>query len=212
MGKKRRAFPARLADKLLAIRLSLNLSQTEMLQRTHPDHDTSLRGSITGELERGVREPSLLEALAYARVACVSLEQLADDKFDLPPAIMRHFGGSRRKRKNSLIGSIEILDDDLESGSQEIAKMFNKAIERSGRQALSSALAPTKGDNFKKKHIGQTVYLPPPVHRQLRALAYDEDKKMHNYLMEGLDLVFRKRGLKSIAELTALFEPVLQRL
>lgn len=63
--------------------------------------------------------------------------------------------------------------------------------------------APAKRDNFKKKRIGQTVYLPPPVHRQLRALAFEEDeKRMHDYLMEGLDLVFRKRGLKSIAELT----------
>jgi transcriptional regulator with XRE-family HTH domain len=203
MGRRRRAYPACLADKLLAIRLSLNLSQTEMLKRTHPDQDKSLRGSIISEFERGVREPSLLETLAYARVAGAPVEQLTDDEFDLPNAIMQHLStGTRRKRKNSLVGSIEILDDDLESGSQEIAKMFNKAIEYSGRQALSSALAPTKGDNFKKKHIGQTVYLLPPVHRQLRALAYDEERKMHDYLMEGLDLVFRKRGLKSIAELT----------
>jgi transcriptional regulator with XRE-family HTH domain len=100
MGRNARVTPKKLADKLLAIRLSLNLSQTEMLKRTHPDRDTSLRGSITGELERGVREPSLLEALAYARVARVSLEQLADDEFDLPDSIMRHLGdGNRRIKK-----------------------------------------------------------------------------------------------------------------
>ncbi len=99
MGRRQRAFPARLADKLLAIRLWLNLSQTEMLQRTHPDKDPSLRGSIISEFERGKRQPSLLEALAYARAGGVSLEQLADDEFDLPDSIMRHLGdGNRRKR------------------------------------------------------------------------------------------------------------------
>jgi hypothetical protein len=46
------------------------------------------------------------------------------------------------------------------------------------------------------------VYLPVSVHEQLRRLAFDERAKMHDYLLEGLDLVFRARGLRSIAELT----------
>ena len=48
----------------------------------------------------------------------------------------------------------------------------------------------------------QTVYLPHAVHEQLRELAFIERVKMHSILMEGLDLAFRARGLKSIAELT----------
>lgn len=48
----------------------------------------------------------------------------------------------------------------------------------------------------------QTVYLPLPVHEQLRHLAFEERAKMHDYLMEGLDLVFKNRGLPSIAELS----------
>lgn len=47
----------------------------------------------------------------------------------------------------------------------------------------------------------QTVYLPVPVHEQLRRLAFEERAKMHDYLLEGLDLVFRKRGLPAIDEL-----------
>jgi hypothetical protein len=50
--------------------------------------------------------------------------------------------------------------------------------------------------------IQQTVYLPPAVHEQLRELAFTERVKMHAILMEGLDLVFQARGLKSIADLT----------
>ena len=51
------------------------------------------------------------------------------------------------------------------------------------------------------KTIQQTAYLPEPVHEQLRRLAFEERAKMHDYLMEGLDLVFQKRGLPSIDEL-----------
>jgi hypothetical protein len=48
----------------------------------------------------------------------------------------------------------------------------------------------------------QTVYLPIPVYEQLRRVAFDERVKMHGLLMEGLDRVFRERGLPGMAELT----------
>ncbi|MGA8171993.1 MAG: ribbon-helix-helix domain-containing protein [Methylocystis sp.] len=50
----------------------------------------------------------------------------------------------------------------------------------------------------------QTLYLPPAVHEQLRELAFSERVKMHALIMEGLDSVFRARGLKSIADLTRI--------
>ena len=48
----------------------------------------------------------------------------------------------------------------------------------------------------------QTVYLPLPVYEQLRRLAFDERAKMHDFLIQGLDLVFKTKGLRSIEELT----------
>jgi hypothetical protein len=48
----------------------------------------------------------------------------------------------------------------------------------------------------------QTAYLPEAVYEQLRTLAFAERQRMHHYLLEGLDRVFRDRGLPSIAELT----------
>jgi hypothetical protein len=54
---------------------------------------------------------------------------------------------------------------------------------------------------FEAQHKKQSVYLDEPVYEQLRRLAFDERRKMHDYLIEGLDTVFRKRGLPSIAEL-----------
>lgn len=50
--------------------------------------------------------------------------------------------------------------------------------------------------------VKQTVYLPVQVHEQLRLLAFEERKKMHDYLVEGLDRVFKNRGLKTFAELS----------
>src|SRR5690348_14479211 len=55
--------------------------------------------------------------------------------------------------------------------------------------------------SFEDRHRKSSVYLSEPVHEQLRTLAFNERLKMHDYLMEGLDMVFRQRGLPSIAEL-----------
>ena len=52
----------------------------------------------------------------------------------------------------------------------------------------------------------QTVYLPIAVHEQLRRLAFEERVKMHALLMEGLDRVFRDRGLPGLGELGSVDE------
>jgi len=66
----------------------------------------------------------------------------------------------------------------------------------------SSATQAEASDGSKAQIVRQTAYLPEPVYDQLRTLAFEERRKMHDYLLEGLDLVFKKRGLKSIAQLT----------
>ena len=61
-------------------------------------------------------------------------------------------------------------------------------------------LAKTSGKRSGIKQ--QTAYLVLPVYEQMRRLAFEENTKMHTLLMEGLDRVFKDRGLPSIAELT----------
>ena len=46
-----------------------------------------------------------------------------------------------------------------------------------------------------------SVYLEPAVYEQLREIAYTERSKIHSLLLEGLDLVFRDRGARSIRDL-----------
>ena len=54
----------------------------------------------------------------------------------------------------------------------------------------------------KRPHVKQqALYLKHPIHRQLRVLAFEEEKKMHDLCLEALDLLFANRGLPSIDEL-----------
>ncbi len=54
----------------------------------------------------------------------------------------------------------------------------------------------------RKKHT--SLYLSEPVRRQLRALAYHEEVKQHDLLIEAVDLLFKSRGAASISELTEI--------
>jgi hypothetical protein len=47
-----------------------------------------------------------------------------------------------------------------------------------------------------------TAYLALAVHEQLHKLALEENRNMHDYLMEGLDRVFADRGLPILADLS----------
>ena len=80
MGTKPRHKPARLAEKLLALRQALGLSQSQMSARMK----TPVTSSRMSEYEHGVREPTLPVLLAYARAARVRVEVLIDDRLDLP--------------------------------------------------------------------------------------------------------------------------------
>ncbi|MBA3713397.1 MAG: helix-turn-helix transcriptional regulator [Pyrinomonadaceae bacterium] len=78
----RRTRPAKLAEKLLQIRLTLGLSQSEILRKLGIA-DTNYRYYIS-QFENGQREPTLLLLFEYAKAAGVCLDVLVDDKQHLP--------------------------------------------------------------------------------------------------------------------------------
>jgi transcriptional regulator with XRE-family HTH domain len=91
MGRGSREKPERLGEKLTQVRGALGLSQNEILSRMGLT-DRLNRDDIS-KYERGMREPSLIVILRYARVAGVCLDVLVDDDLDLPaklPAKPRH--------------------------------------------------------------------------------------------------------------------------
>lgn len=92
-----RLRPERLGEKLRQIRLSLGLSQSEMLWRLDAG-DLIVYSQISG-YETGQREPPLIILLRYARVAGVYVEDIIDDDLDLPaklPGSVRHKGIKRK--------------------------------------------------------------------------------------------------------------------
>lgn len=83
MGTARRPRPARLALKLREIRLKLDLTQEQMVERLS-SAKVSLKSGHVSEYESDKREPPIPVLLQYARLAGVPMEVLADDDLDLP--------------------------------------------------------------------------------------------------------------------------------
>jgi transcriptional regulator with XRE-family HTH domain len=85
MGRVKRWRVERLPEKLLQIRLALNLSQNELIRRLDLT-DKIYQSNVSG-YEIGEREPPLPILLRYARLAGVYLDVLVDDELDLPEKI-----------------------------------------------------------------------------------------------------------------------------
>lgn len=69
--------------------------------------------------------------------------------------------------------------------------------------AIETGTAKEERSGGQRAHVKQlTLYLPHPVYRQLRELAFHEEKRMHSLLMEGLDRLFADGGVRSIARVT----------
>lgn len=83
MGRAKRSQPLRLAEKLKAIRLSLDLTAEQLIERLNCPQIPLHRASIT-EYEKARREPPSLVLLSYARLANIAVEILIDDELDLP--------------------------------------------------------------------------------------------------------------------------------
>ena len=89
--KPKRKKPARLASKLLEIRLRLELSQGDMLRSLGLADE--LERDYISKYERGVLEPPLYILLRYARRVGISTDVLIDDEMDLPaklPSKLKH--------------------------------------------------------------------------------------------------------------------------
>ena len=103
MGYARRR-PKRLAEKLLQIRNTLGISQTEMHSRLGIEDEIPYTRISDYELDKS--EPTLMVLLQYARAANVHMEALVDDDLELPtklPAPTKTEGTRRKStptRKN----------------------------------------------------------------------------------------------------------------
>jgi transcriptional regulator with XRE-family HTH domain len=77
-----RPRPRRLAEKLGQIRNTLGLSQSELLRQLRVQDEIPYTRISDYELDKN--EPTLMVLLEYARVAGVHLEEIVDDRLELP--------------------------------------------------------------------------------------------------------------------------------
>jgi transcriptional regulator with XRE-family HTH domain len=110
MVRSRRPAPRRLGEKLLQIRISLGLSQTEVVKKL--DYTESpLYAAQISNFEQGKREPPTVLVLAYARMANIPMELLVDDKLGLPDTLLR----PSRNQAKSVMKKKMILSDGMKA-------------------------------------------------------------------------------------------------
>jgi len=76
------------------------------------------------------------------------------------------------------------------------------------RSPASGGSAPAKPtDRWPRSDIKHTsVYLPEAAYEALRQVAFDERRKIHDLLMEGVELALKKRGYPTLADMKAKWE------
>ena len=110
-----------------------------------------------------------------------------------------------KKKRTSLDALISSADIGAtrRAESSPSRKPGGAKAKRGGAATLEVAEAATSKDEI----VRQTLYLPLPVFDQLRDLFFEEQRgqvkrrRMHDYFLEGINLLFKDRGLKSIEEL-----------
>jgi transcriptional regulator with XRE-family HTH domain len=95
VSKRSTTKSSRLSRKLKQIRVSLDLSQSEILDRLGFS-ETLFRSNIS-QYERGARVPTPKVLLQYSRLAGVDLAVLIDDDVDLPAKFSASRKAARRK-------------------------------------------------------------------------------------------------------------------
>jgi hypothetical protein len=54
--------------------------------------------------------------------------------------------------------------------------------------------------------VHTSVYLPEAAYEALRQVAFDERCKIHDLLMEGVELALKKRGYPALGDMTAKWQ------
>jgi len=75
------------------------------------------------------------------------------------------------------------------------------------RSPAGKESAAVKASRWTRADIKHTsVYLPEAAYEALRQVAFDERCKIHDLLMEGVELVLKKRGYPALADMKAKWQ------
>ena len=114
MGQRGRKKPKRLGEKLLTIRVKLDISQSQLAKLLEFDKGIAR----ISEYERGIREPDLMTLVKYSKLARLPMDVLADDSRELkfpeswkrPKQVMELL---ERQRRGRIQNRIDILRRQL---------------------------------------------------------------------------------------------------
>ena len=70
-------------------------------------------------------------------------------------------------------------------------------------QTASGALKQPAGRRLRPDVVHSSVYLPEAVYEALRTTAFEERCKIHDIIMQGIELALKKRGYPPIDDLKA---------
>jgi hypothetical protein len=108
---------------------------------------------------------------------------------------------SARKR-TSLEAVFAEADLPQASASRGKSRVPEDEAPRANSELQDGKNASRFGESKRPNVKQHTAYLALAVHEQLRKLAFEENSKIHDYLIEGLDRVFADRGLPSVSDLS----------
>jgi hypothetical protein len=96
----------------------------------------------------------------------------------------------------------------VESSPHEAVKQPSRSVHKAKGKDSPGKAVDSLPQMEKHEIVRHMLYLPLPVYDQLQGLIFEEQRgqakrrKTHDYLLDAIDLLFKKKGLKSIAELT----------
>jgi hypothetical protein len=78
------------------------------------------------------------------------------------------------------------------------------SIKLDHKPTLKTVTTASRNDELKVgiDYVKNTLYLHPKVQKRLRALAFHEEKKVHDLLIEALDKLFADRGHPPVQKLS----------
>jgi len=91
---------------------------------------------------------------------------------------------------------------------RDSAAKADSRVDKPAKKVNVQPESPAVSKDQRHDTVRHMLYLPLPVYDQLQSLMFEEQRgqvkrrRLQEYLHESIDLLFKDRGLKSIADLT----------
>jgi len=88
-------------------------------------------------------------------------------------------------------------------GTQRLNRKVATEMARRSTPTHAGATGAARKQTERPSTVHSSLYLPEPVYEALRKIAFEERLKIHDVVLEGIDLALRRRGYPSIEGLKA---------